>query len=1231
MFDIDHLYLARKNFDQNASDQFEEGSSKALQNNIISDIITVLTDNKSYNILYKSIDNDTSLVQSIADEIPDEGNTKSVAYNLGTLHEQTTRKNDYITGKVGIGPFALNVTNHILTTLYGVRFKSNAFTEMTGITGFDTILDEDNNQISSWLSAFINAHVDIVKDPYISKLNVNSFTYNMINLLARNGKGKQGLYFLCQPIVRMMAKADNDSKSQFTRDPKQYASAAKMRDAEIEKMFDSITGVKFDKSQLDAIIKDKSPLSLSRKANIVNDVLKSSMLAEIAKNPSLVYTDQKYKEFQYKAYLAWKILEKYSNALNSLVQYTKIDTRKQGKNFIEMQSYSNGYHELVDKDQDEAIFDMETIRNLVEKTWIDQKTRDAIEEPMRVMSGQSFQGTKQFMNKVEALATTFSTKFGDRETNLLRNNKVLKKLSQAASGQIKVNYAIRLAKDLGIDVKGLFDGDKTIYDRLNAIQFCIELNRFDMGRLKDNYLINHLKPGNAPQDAWVNGQRVKAPKFIEVINGMDEDKMSSDMFIESWEELLNDQNQNVRNFARDLIYYALITSGDTKGFNKLAKYIPVSWMITKQSENLPSFAEYIKDQLDNPYVNQDLIAENLFMDSDVIGRASFKDFIYANNGNYAPAIIIANELMQNPSDYVSVRYDGSKYNDSQSYTLYKYVGMSNIVYKQVSTDEKTGKKIERQYSEQRQVYAIIPKRGYQEKGGLNIYEYGNIGLNINGIAMSDDIIEQQQNKLSNFLMRNINIDEQNPNDALNWLTMKYYDPNSTFDDAVQQTQTEAVEQPKFSDVGDSPTGQKVYVARQYYYKGLPQKHPDVQYIFTENAQAYAYSQNFKGASPCLINVSAGHKGSNQACIRTDQNGNISPNAIGLVVKLAQQNTNGKWLAQDGCFTQDNDQWFNYFKSYVDHALNRIDKSKPIVFPGGIATGKAALPKRFAEYIQQRLISDFNIATQIVANNTPGYSGYGLNVLGVVSNEDKIATLDQHALQHKTSNTLAENDNKKEISRISGLLDLLNNNGININTPNRINVSDYDSKYISEKLIIKDKIFNDVVKLAKFRQKFKQAGYVESYTTIPFSQYKVIEQKLQESGIVSSGVLKGSNSIFEMVTDVYNYLDDDEGTLQDLLRNKLFKYNKNANTITVPQFIIDINDFISEKIVDLVKEQDGFSRIGIDDVIETVITIKDAIDFQYGDSRQTDFLKELGMSDEDIEEAKRIKNNCKGGK
>ena len=87
MFDIDHLYLARYNINKDGKYEFDPESAEGLQNSIIESILTVLKDKKSLNILYKSIDNDTELVTSIADEIPEQGNTKNVAYNFGTLHE----------------------------------------------------------------------------------------------------------------------------------------------------------------------------------------------------------------------------------------------------------------------------------------------------------------------------------------------------------------------------------------------------------------------------------------------------------------------------------------------------------------------------------------------------------------------------------------------------------------------------------------------------------------------------------------------------------------------------------------------------------------------------------------------------------------------------------------------------------------------------------------------------------------------------------------------------------------------------------------------------------------------------------------------------------------------------------------------------------------------------------------------------------------------------------------
>ena len=974
-FDIDHLYLARYNVNKDGKYEFDTESAEGLQNSIIESILTVLKDKKSLNILYKSIDNDTELVTSIADEIPEQGNTKSVAYNFGTLHEQVTRKNDYITGKTGIGPFALNVTNHILTTLYGVKFKESSFTNITGITGFDQILDEDNNQISSWLSAFINAHVDIVKDPYISKLNVNGFTYNMINLLARNGKGKQGLYFLCQPIIREMAKADIDAKSQFTRDPKIFKSAFEMRDKRLAEIFPSVTGKAIDDQYIkDATEPNKSKGEPARRAEIVNSVLNNmDMLQKIAKNPDLVYAQtedgEKARAFQVNCYIAWKCLEKYSNALNSLVQYTKIDTRKQGKNFLEMKAYLRGYENLTNPETDQ-LFDMDSINNLIHGTWIEQKTRDAIQEPMRVMSGQSFQGTPQFMEQLINLSDDFKYKTNDRESDLLRNAKTMKKISQAASSQIKARYAVRLAKSLGIDVKGLFDGNATIFDRLNSIQACIQRDAYGLGRLKDNYLLSHLAPYIQDQDVFVNGKLTNKPKFISVINSMDESKMSADMFIESWEELINDPQANVRRFANDLILYAMLTSGDTKGFNKIAKYIPMSWLEARHDESTVPFSDYIKEQLEAPEIDHDLIAQNNYMDSDLVSRATFKDYYYAFNAQYSPAVIISKDSHEHDALYISVRNDGAVYSDPTSYTLYKKVGEAMI----------NGSK--------RAVYALLPKRGWSDRDGLNIYEAGDINLNINGIPMSQEVIENQLSKLMAYLSQmKPNITDEQRNNWMSWFNQMYYNANSeypTISQAVEQQSTQSVSNINLD--GKGPSGQTIYISKQLFYKDQPQQHPNVQYVFTDNAQAYAKAQGlsmqgFANQNP-VLNVSSGATGTNQACIRTGSDGKITPNAFGLVVKINQQDASGKWLSKDGCF-QDNQGDIMAFKSWVNHMLARIDNSKPIVFPSAIALGKAALPREAAEWLGLQLLSRFNIKSTVQENTRAGYTGYGLSVEGVV--------------------------------------------------------------------------------------------------------------------------------------------------------------------------------------------------------------------------------------------------------
>ena len=82
----------------------------------------------------------------------------------------------------------------------------------------------------------INAFVDIAKDPYIVKLNVNAWTYNMVSFLLRTGKGAQTFYFVRQPILVEMANEVLKTKGKYgidrTKTPSQLEKEA------IEKVLD---------------------------------------------------------------------------------------------------------------------------------------------------------------------------------------------------------------------------------------------------------------------------------------------------------------------------------------------------------------------------------------------------------------------------------------------------------------------------------------------------------------------------------------------------------------------------------------------------------------------------------------------------------------------------------------------------------------------------------------------------------------------------------------------------------------------------------------------------------------------------------------------------------------------------------------------------------------------------------------------------------------------------------
>ena len=82
---------------------------------------------------------------------------------------------------------------------YGSGVQAFNFGDLYEITG------QDGLRIADWLSAMVNAHVDVAKDPYIFDMNINSATYKFVNFLLRAGKGLSTFTYIAQSSIKDLA------------------------------------------------------------------------------------------------------------------------------------------------------------------------------------------------------------------------------------------------------------------------------------------------------------------------------------------------------------------------------------------------------------------------------------------------------------------------------------------------------------------------------------------------------------------------------------------------------------------------------------------------------------------------------------------------------------------------------------------------------------------------------------------------------------------------------------------------------------------------------------------------------------------------------------------------------------------------------------------------------------------------------------------------------------------
>lgn len=827
-FDIDKLYLTALNYyntkNGDISDVYDEGTEKYYQNKIVDAYLALLTDRadknskpRSFISLHRSIDNDTQLALDALDEIgtTDTAQTEQ-PYQFYDITTQTSVKNSYITGKIGIGPFALNNNNHILTWLYHVSFKPTKNSIMTqfGLNNLDNMTDIDGDSIMGWLSAFINGHVDIAKDAWVSRCNVNPFTYNLTNLLLRTGWGKNTIFFLRQPIMMAMADAYMNASSEYMSDG--TSKFRRQQQAIDDVVFGEDSKYHLETVEIDGstvlkwmdVIESNDPEMAQLKEGL-NKTLKKiltreNMLAQ-AKTPLGKMGDV---QFQAAVYLAYKQFDKYANALSNLVKYCKIDTKKQGKSIAEQLVWYEGYNDLFNNGETGALFNRASIVKLRDKSYVGIKTENAINTTKQVIAGQFFSGSHQFIKAIENLsklvgnehryetvnfveaatkaisASIKSEYFNYYVNKLFGDSTYVRDLVNGSSEQHNVRYhydknasyievdedmiyplrtyigkliniswktksgsqmkaypnvivaisgnKVYLQKEIQFNSKGkrssltvdanidvqFTQGNNTIYDRIGTLKTLIE-NNSALADLKSNILLRDIILA-ATQKYTPSHKRIAGEasdtyddlKFIKIETFFEDNGDKADQYIRAWDSLLRYTNDNerlqnaVRKLANDLVVYAFITSGDTKGSTKLFQYVPDSWRNGEfNPEGVTSYAEFIRNKLDelNGYgetkIDLDDVILNNWQNDQFVPKYRIDDKaeqqkltpIYTDGRNtYGYPVVIQGMNIEKPTDknhmpkvnvvidptnapqYIKITRDYKHRNSQRQYSIYKF-------------------------------------------------------------------------------------------------------------------------------------------------------------------------------------------------------------------------------------------------------------------------------------------------------------------------------------------------------------------------------------------------------------------------------------------------------------------------------------------------------------------------------------------------------------------------------
>lgn len=582
-FDVDKLYLATYTYKDGKRVSSDEKSEQGYVNKLLDNYSLVLTDFTNIAETRASIDTLTKILQKQILPIVQPKNTVEVnpMYELAPSF-QLSRKTEYTGGKAGIAPFALNSTNHALTQFTHLCINySNA--NRYNLGQLDQVYGEDNQRIMDWLSALINAHVDVAKDPYIMALNVNSITYNMTSLLIRGGKGENTFYFLAQPALRRFTKEMLESKGiigaeKGITERDKLKSIAKEYMTSLREAIISLDDNDSNKAKYaqyyNSLASEYSLPSIEGYDAVevnYNDVFDKKVASEALKKPKEV--NGLYQ--QVISIRAYQDLSSDTEVLSNLVQLSQIDTKKFGNTLPLQLNFKRRLNRYIDNYQSRFYINgadniEKPINYYLSSTFLKQKLDAGINTPRILLSGQVIEATKGYKTIFNAACDFFLGNSSDKNT--------VAELSKILTTSLRTKAVVNAVEDFNISDKkflNMLRGPKSIAKRLTQIKNDLR-KRNDLpaiafnGHIK-NELLNYL------QEYASNGTNQKYDRIVTADNALTNTATYENRLLSAYQDLLDCEDEGIRKFANRLGVYAYLTSFDNRSTDSFFDVITTAW------------------------------------------------------------------------------------------------------------------------------------------------------------------------------------------------------------------------------------------------------------------------------------------------------------------------------------------------------------------------------------------------------------------------------------------------------------------------------------------------------------------------------------------------------------------------------------------------------------------------------------------------------------------------------